>query len=331
MSAASLETTPRRSAPPPIPLVPVAEPKRKFADPQRTADGKRRATVSLHKLRTLWFNTGTLCNLACSHCYIESSPRNDRLVYLDRAEARAYLDEIAELGLGTEEIGFTGGEPFMNPHLAGMVEDSLRAGHRALVLTNAMRPMMKCADALLALRHRYGQRLVLRVSVDHHRRELHEEERGPRTWQPTLHGLRWLAENGFAVRVAGRLRWGDDEAALRTGFRRLFHTHHIRVDADSAEQLVLFPEMDPLAETPEITTDCWNLLGVDPANIMCATSRMVIKRKGASAPQVVSCTLLPHEAEFTRGHTLAESLGSISLNHPHCSRFCVLGGGKCSG
>ena len=331
MSAASLETTPRRGALPPIPLVPVADPKPKFADPQRTADGKRRATVSLHKLRTLWFNTGTLCNLACSHCYIESSPRNDRLVYLDRAEARAYLDEIAELGLGTEEIGFTGGEPFMNPHLAGMVEDSLRAGHRALVLTNAMRPMMKCADALLALRHRYGQRLVLRVSVDHHRRELHEEERGPRTWEPTLHGLRWLAENGFAVRVAGRLRWGDDEAALRTGFQRLFHAHNIPVDADSPEQLVLFPEMDPLAETPEITTDCWNLLGVDPANIMCATSRMVVKRKGASAPQVVSCTLLPHEAEFTHGHTLAESLGSVSLNHPHCSRFCVLGGGKCSG
>ncbi len=303
----------------------------KFADPMWTADGKRRATVALRRLRTLWFNTGTLCNLACGHCYIESSPRNDRLVYLSRADVRDYLDEIAALELGTEEIGFTGGEPFMNPEFPAMLVDSLDSGCRVLVLTNAMRPMMKCADALLALRDRHGERLVMRVSVDHYRRDLHEEERGVRSWAPTLNGLRWLGDNGFAVRVAGRLRWGDDEAEMRAGFRALFETYDIPVDADSPAELVLFPEMDAQADTPEITTECWELLGVDPAEVMCATSRMVVRRKGASGPQVASCTLLPYEDEFALGRTLAESLGGVALNHPHCSRFCVLGGGQCSG
>ena len=144
----------------------------KFVDPARTVDGKQRARVRLRRLKTLWFNTGTLCNLACENCYIESSPRNDRLVYLSRAEALDYLREAAALHLGTEEIGFTGGEPFMNPDLAGMLADALEAGYRALVLTNAMRPMMKRADDLLRLRRRYGERLVLRVSVDHFRPEL---------------------------------------------------------------------------------------------------------------------------------------------------------------
>ena len=303
----------------------------KFADPMWTADGKRRATVALRRLRTLWFNTGTLCNLACGHCYIESSPRNDRLVYLSRADVRGYLDEIATLELGTEEIGFTGGEPFMNPEFPAMLADSLDSGCRVLVLTNAMRPMMKCADALLALRDRHGERLVMRVSVDHYRRDLHEEERGVRSWAPTLNGLRWLGDNGFAVRVAGRLRWGDDEAEMRAGFQALFEAHDIPVDADSPAELVLFPEMDAQADTPEITTECWELLGVDPAEVMCATSRMVVRRKGASGPQVASCTLLPYEDEFALGRTLAESLGGVALNHPHCSRFCVLGGGQCSG
>ena len=151
----------------------------KFADPGWTADGKPRARVALRTLRTLWFNTGTLCNLACQNCYIESSPSNDRLVYLNRAEVQAYLEEIAALDLGTEEIGFTGGEPFMNPDILAMLEDGLAAGHRVLVLTNAMRPMMKCADGLLALLARYGDRLLVRVSIDHFRRELHEQERGP--------------------------------------------------------------------------------------------------------------------------------------------------------
>ena len=303
----------------------------KFVDPDRTADGKPRARVALRSLRTLWFNTGTLCNLTCQNCYIESSPSNDRLVYLSQKEVQAYLDELATLGLGTEEIGFTGGEPFMNPDILAMLEDSLAGGYRVLVLTNAMRPMMKCADGLLALLARYGERLVLRVSIDHFRRELHEQERGRRSWAPTIKGLRWLSDNGFALRVAGRQRWGDGEEALREGFRAQFRTEGIDVDADCPESLVLFPEMDASADTPEISVDCWDRLGVRPEDMMCASSRMVIRRKGAVAPDVVACTLLPYAAAHRLSSRLADSLGEVSLNHPHCSRFCVLGGGRCSG
>ena len=302
----------------------------KFCDPQRTADGKRRARVALTGLRTLWFNTGTLCNLACVNCYIESTPRNDRLVYLRAAEVAAFLDEAETMALGVEEIGFTGGEPFMNPDLLDMLDSSLARGCTVLVLTNAMRPMMKCADGLKDLRQRYGERLVLRVSLDHFRRELHEEERGPRTWSRAMLGLRWLVQNGFNVRVAGRLRWGEDEYAMRAGFQRLLRASRIDLDVWDRQRLVLFPEMDALADTPEITTDCWELLGVRPRDMMCASSRMVVKRKGALHPTVVSCTLLPYEDGFDLGPRLAGALGDVALNHPHCSRFCVLGGGKCS-
>ena len=128
----------------------------KFRDPLVTAAGKPRAQVSFSGLRTLWFNTGTLCNVACEHCYIESSPTNDALEYLSRAEVATYLDELALLDYGAVETGFTGGEPFMNADLPDMLGDCLERGHRVLVLTNAMRPMMKCAARLLALRKRYG-------------------------------------------------------------------------------------------------------------------------------------------------------------------------------
>ena len=77
---------------------------RKFRDPLVTAAGEKRAQVALKSLDTLWFNTGTLCNLACRHCYIKSSPRNDRLVYLSTAEVAAYLDEVARLGLGGDYL-----------------------------------------------------------------------------------------------------------------------------------------------------------------------------------------------------------------------------------
>src|SRR5690242_5175819 len=88
---------------------------RKFQDPDVTAKGEPRAVVALRALQTLWVNTGALCNLTCRNCYIESSPRNDRLAYFTRRELAAYLDEIAREHLPTRLIGFTGGEPFMNP------------------------------------------------------------------------------------------------------------------------------------------------------------------------------------------------------------------------
>ncbi|CAN0361888.1 unnamed protein product, partial [Discosporangium mesarthrocarpum] len=150
----------------------------KFRDPLVTVGGEARASVSLKALNTLWINTGTLCNLTCVNCYIESSPTNDRLVYITTDEVRAYLDEIAVDGLGTEEIGFTGGEPFMNPDMIGILDLTLSRGFRALVLTNAMRPMAKVQDGLLRLREKYGDALVLRVSIDHYDETQHEKERG---------------------------------------------------------------------------------------------------------------------------------------------------------
>ncbi len=308
----------------------VLPPVEKFADPEFTANGEKRASVALKQLKTLWINTGTLCNVTCANCYIESSPRNDRLAFIKAAEVAAYLDEIETGDDGTEEIGFTGGEPFMNPEFMPMVEDALSRGFRVLILTNAMRPMMKCTEPLLALKERFGAALVLRVSVDHYAQDLHELERGTRTWEPTLTGLVWLARNGFTMHVAGRTMWGEPDRSLRDGYRRLFADLDIPVDADDPTAMVLFPEMDLAADVPEITEVCWGILDVDPADMMCASSRMVVKRKGADRPAVIACTLLPYEPEFELGMTLAEASGSVKLNHPHCAKFCVLGGGSCS-
>jgi uncharacterized Fe-S cluster-containing radical SAM superfamily protein len=302
----------------------------KFRDPDVTAAGKRRASVALERLRTLWFNTGTLCNIACRNCYIESSPGNDRLAYLSAAEVREHLDEIADGDLAVEEIGFTGGEPLMNPDFIAMVEGSLARGFRVLVLTNAMKPMWHKRDQLLAVKQRHGPRLAVRVSMDHYGAPNHEALRGPGTWAPMIEGLTWLAANGFNLAVAGRTVWGEAEDAERAGYAALFAELGVPVDARDPAALVLFPEMDATADVPEITTDCWGILGVDPTSVMCATSRMVIKRKGAARPLVVPCTLLPDDPQFELGHRLADATAAVKLNHPHCAKFCVLGGASCS-
>jgi MoaA/NifB/PqqE/SkfB family radical SAM enzyme len=302
----------------------------KFKDPETTADGDIRASVDWRGLKTLWFNTGTLCNVTCQGCYIESSPTNDRLAYLSAADVETYLDEIEKNALGAAEIGFTGGEPFMNRELPAMIETSLSRGFRVLVLTNAMKPLHHRKRELRDLRDRFGDALTLRVSIDHYRADEHERLRGPNSWAPMIDGVTWLAENGFSIAVAGRTCWPEPEDALRRGYARLFSELGLAIDADDPISLVLFPEMDDSLDVAEITTACWGILGVDPAAMMCATSRMIIKRKDAGRPTVVPCTLLPYDPAFEMGHDLADALGPVKLNHPHCARFCVLGGGSCS-
>ena len=313
----------------------------KFIDPDRTAKGEPRAAVPLARLETLWINTGTLCNIACVNCYIESNQRNDRLAYITAAEAAVFFDEIKAFGLKTREIGFTGGEPFVNPQILTMMADALQRGFEVLILTNAMRPMqrLRVKAGLIDLKARHGARLRLRVSLDHYTQELHETERGPGSWRPTLDGLDWLAENGFRIAVAGRTCWGEPEGALRAGYQRLFAERGWPIDAGDAGELVLFPEMNERLDVAEITTACWGILGVNPKSVMCASSRMVVKRKGAARPTVLPCTLIAYDEAFEMGGSLDEAAradggnfanGAVKLNHPHCARFCVLGGGSCT-
>lgn len=327
MDAGGLARAPAPGNPAPMSMTLI---RKKFFDPLVTAKGEARASVSLTQLQTLWFNTGTLCNIECANCYIHSSPVNDRLVYLALDDVLPLLDEAKEMG--TREIGLTGGEPFMNPEIIAIMDAALSRGFDLLVLTNAMKPMLRprVQKGLFDLRARFGPQITMRISIDHHTKEFHEKERGPGTFQPTLDGMMWLASHGFRLAAAGRTCWGEEEAAARAGYRALFEQHDIDIDTEDPGQLVLFPEMDEGGDPPEITIDCWNILGKSPTDMMCASSRMVVRHKGEKRASVQACTLLAYDRAFDLGPTLKEARGPVPLNHPHCATFCVLGGGSCS-
>lgn len=304
----------------------------KFQDPKFTAKGEVRARVAFQRTKTLWFNTGTLCNIECVNCYIESSPTNDRLVYLTVADVAPYLDELEAAGETGIEIGFTGGEPFLAPEMLDILKLVLKRGYSVLMLTNAMQPMLRprVKGGLMALRETYGDRLTMRVSLDHFSAEMHDQERGAGAFEMAMKGLRWLSENGFNLALAGRTIWGEAEPVARVGYAQLITDEKLAIDPGNAAQLVLFPEMRPDGDPPEITTSCWGILDKDPNDLMCASQRMVVKRKGASKASVVACTLLPYDPQFELGHTLKEARQSVALNHSYCASFCVLGGGSCS-
>lgn len=304
----------------------------KFRDPLVTAKGEVRAHVAFKDLKTLWFNTGTLCNIECANCYIESSPTSDHFVYLSPEDMAPYLDEIDALGYGKIEIAFTGGEPYMNPYILRLSEMALERGHELLILTNAMKPMMRprILKGLTALRETYGPKMTLRVSLDHFTREEHDRERGAGSFDIAVKGMDEITAMGIPMHIAGRAMFAESEADARAGYAALISARGWDIDAHDPGQTLLFPEMDARVDVPEITTECWNILDVSPDNMMCATSRMVVRRKGAGKASVLACTLLWDDPQFELGETFEESRAPVKLNHPHCAKFCVLGGASCS-
>ena len=125
---------------------------------------------------------------------------------------------------------------------------------------------------------------------------------------------------------------GESDAAARAGYAALFAGEAgLRVDAFDPAALVLFPEMDATADVPEISEGCWDLLGVSPASVMCASSRMIIRRKGAAAPVVVACTLIPSTTASSLARRWAQRGARRQPQPPALRALLHLGGASCSG
>lgn len=301
----------------------------KFEDMHITAKGEQRAHVSLNSLKTLWFNTGTLCNLECQNCYIESSPKNDRLSYLTKEDVESYLNEIEDQNLGTTLIGITGGEPFLNPSIIQIIDCVLSKGVEILILTNANRVLKKHQSALIELKEKYEDKLHLRISLDHFTQKIHDQERGQGAFDRTMDQLKWLSNNNFNISIASRSLTDESEEESLNGHKNLFIEKGIDIDLNN--KLVVFPEMKSERDVPEITVSCWDILNKSPDDQMCASERMIVKRKGEQTPVVMPCTLLAYDDKFILGQSLKNAKKDVYLNHKFCAEFCVLGGASCSG
>ncbi len=265
-------------------------------------------TCRLRALETLWFNTGTLCNLACANCYIESTPRNDALVYLSAAEVATFLDEVASAAAADAHDRLHRRRAVPQPRPPGdggrrarprpsrarphqrHAPDAASRGRPCWSFASASVTGSSCASASTTTPRRSTRRSAARALG-----------RSPATaWS----GWRATASTSPSPGVTSPARARARPAPATPGCSR---TSAISLDAADPAALVLFPEMDPVADIPEITEACWSLLGLDPHSIMCATSRMVEKRKGAAAPHVVACTLIPYDPGFALGPTLEGS------------------------
>jgi sulfatase maturation enzyme AslB (radical SAM superfamily) len=269
--------------------------------------------VELRTLDTLWFQVGgTVCNLACTHCFVSCSPTNHTHEFLALAAVEATLAEAAALGV--REYYFTGGEPFLNPDMEAILAATLRVGP-ANVLTNGLLLDPARCRRLRALADGSDYSLDLRVSLDGWDAASNDPIRGAGTFERILEGIRNLAEAGLSpvVTVTEVCR----EAAQDGGKERFFAL--LRGLGLARPRLKVLPVFQIGAEAERGGAyESWQLLraGDAPADgwdhLQCSSCRMVTDQG------VWVCPILVNEPTARMGETLADTLGPFALDHPAC-------------
>ena len=146
-------------------------------------------------LEKLWLYTNFDCNLWCTYCVAESSPKAARRG-LAVSDVHRLVDEAADLGF--RKVFFTGGEPFILDSIYDML--AYACEHTSTtVLTNAMLLRGKRLERLKSIAN---HNLSLQVSLDGASPEAHDAYRGAGTWAKTVDGIRRLQSNGFRVCIS---------------------------------------------------------------------------------------------------------------------------------
>jgi len=287
---------------------------------ERTAAGESAPRVELRSLDTLWFQVGgTVCNLACTHCFISCSPTNHTHEMLRLAEVERYLDEAVRLGV--REYYFTGGEPFLNPDMEAILAATLMVGPAGVLTNGLLLDPARCAR-LAALAEASDYSLDLRVSLDGYDAATNDPIRGAGTFERILAGVRNLVAAGLnpVITVTAVCRDAGTDAGKERFFALL---RDLGIEKPRLKVLPVF-QIGAEAERGGAYAS-WQRLrdGEVPSggwdHLQCSACRMVTDQG------VWVCPILVNEPSGKMGETLADSLGGFPLEHSACWTCHVYG------
>lgn len=275
--------------------------------------------VRLRSLDTLWFQVaGTVCNLACGHCFISCSPTNRTHEMMSLGEVERHLADAVRLGV--REYYFTGGEPFLNPDMEAILGAALRFGP-ATVLTNGLLLDPARCRRLAALAAGADHSLDVRVSLDGYDSASNDPIRGEGTFERAVEGVRNLVEAGLdpvltVTEVHDNATDGGKERffALLRGLGidkpRLKVLPLFRIGAE-AERAGAYESWQRLAAGDD-EGEGWD-------HLQCSACRMV------TGHGVWVCPILVNEPAGKMGEALADALGDYPLEHAACWTCHVYG------
>jgi molybdenum cofactor biosynthesis enzyme MoaA len=281
--------------------------------------------LPLTALDTVWFQlTGTVCNIACRHCFITCGPKQKRVPMMAKGDVRRFLDEAE--ALGARDYYFTGGEPMLHPDFWELVDETLARGPLT-VLTNGI---LVDGDAAARARRSFDRARYsfdLRVSLDGMSDAENDPVRGKGTFDRITAGIAALAAVGLSPAItvvehatvmetdAARLRFLDFARSLGLRHPRVKFLPLLRLGREERrthgygdDDVAALAAVTP---TPEVIEA-----------LVCSSSRLV------TAHGVMTCPILLDAPSAELGRTLAETLHPIRLRWAAC-KTCVVEGLTC--
>ena len=155
----------------------------------------------------VWLYTNYHCNLACSYCLTESSPRSERR-QLEPSTMLAVAEQAKELGFTA--LGVTGGEPFLLPWLPETVREM--ASHLpVVVLTNATLFGGDRIERAALMAH---PGISVQISLDSHLPDVNDMARGADNFVKVVEAVPKLIARGVRVRIATTTAGSLDDPQL---------------------------------------------------------------------------------------------------------------------
>ena len=282
-------------------------------------------SVPLASLDQLWFQVGgTVCNLRCTHCFISCSPDNHSFWFMTREQVRAALEESA--GMGVKEYYFTGGEPFMNHEMVGILDDTLGYGP-ATVLTNATLLPPRRVEELGRVARGRCHTLELRVSIDGPTAATNDAIRGEGSFERAMEGVGALVAAGFRPIITTMRSWPSEETAcVLARFRdALGAVGYAEPRLKVLPPLLIGEEAErSRGYRPDERVTHEMMHGYDLDQLLCTRARLV------TASGVYACPILLDYPSARLADTLTEAVGMRAVLREAACHTCYVNGAICS-
>ena len=276
--------------------------------------------LPLVALDTLWLQvTGTLCNIACTHCFISCGPKNHQHEMMSVQQVRSALDEASRQG--TREYYFTGGEPFLHPAIQELITMTLQQGPLT-ILTNGILITESMAAWLGATFAATPYSLDLRVSLDGYTAADNDSVRGKGTFRRILAAIERLVAHGInPVITVTEVRPGMGQADERAAFLQFLRD--LGLSKPRLKFLVPFligrEERRTRGYTKDELLHVGDLQPDEAQKLQCSSCRMV------TDDGVYPCPLLINIPQARMGKTLADGLTPLHLAWSPCSTCHAFG------
>jgi AdoMet-dependent heme synthase len=284
----------------------------------------RAPEVRFRWLDALWIQvTGTLCNIACRHCFISCGPKADQVPMMSAEQVERAIEEGRELGM--RQVYFTGGEPFLHPELRRIVRAALRVAPLTIV-TNGL--LIDDAAVRWIAQESESSRYSfdLRVSLDGWTAEQNDPVRGRGTFEEVVAALRRLGRAGLSP-VVTVVEHEDGLAGTEARARFLQFVRSLGIRQPRVKFLPLLrigrEERRTHGYLEHGVTESAPLLPEVESSLLCASGRIV------SAQGVYTCPILIEHTSARLGNRLAEAARPIRLRWDAC-QTCVLDGLRCN-